>query len=302
MSTLRTATRETATATAETLGHVLKWLKRFHGATVVVKYGGNAMIDDDLRRAFAEDVVFLRLAGLRPVVTHGGGPQINAMLEKLGVESEFVGGYRVTTKEAMDVVRMVLTGQVQREIVSMINEHGPYAVGVSGEDAQLFTATRRVAQVEGKPTDIGFVGDVSSVRTDLVTHLMDDGLIPVVSSIGVGENSEIYNINADAAAGALSIALDAHKLVMLTDVEGLYANWPETDAVIAKLSVTELRSLLPGLSAGMIPKMRACVEALEAGVERAHVIDGRISHSLLLEVFTAEGYGTMVLQEGDDGS
>ncbi len=302
MSTLRTATRETATATAETLGHVLKWLKRFHGATVVVKYGGNAMIDDDLRRAFAEDVVFLRLAGLRPVVTHGGGPQINAMLEKLGVESEFVGGYRVTTKEAMDVVRMVLTGQVQREIVSMINEHGPYAVGVSGEDAQLFTATRRVAQVEGKPTDIGYVGDVSSVRTELVTHLLDDGLIPVVSSIGVGENSEIYNINADAAAGALAIALDARKLVMLTDVEGLYANWPETDAVVAKLSVAELRSLLPGLSAGMIPKMRACVEALESGVERAHVIDGRISHSLLLEVFTADGYGTMVLQDGDDGS
>ena len=302
MSTLRTASRETATATAETLGHVLKWLKRFHGATVVVKYGGNAMIDDDLRRAFAEDVVFLRLAGLRPVVTHGGGPQINAMLDKLGVESEFVGGYRVTTKEAMDVVRMVLTGQVQREIVSMINEHGPYAVGVSGEDAQLFTATRRVAHVEGKPTDIGFVGDISSVRTALVTDLMDDGLIPVVSSIGVGENSEIYNINADAAAGALSIALDARKLVMLTDVEGLYANWPETDAVIAKLSVSELRGLLPGLSAGMIPKMRACVEALEAGVERAHVIDGRISHSLLLEVFTAEGYGTMVLQDGDDGS
>jgi acetylglutamate kinase len=302
MSTLRTATRETATATAETLGQVLNWLKRFHGATVVVKYGGNAMIDDDLRRAFAEDVVFLRLAGLRPVVTHGGGPQINAMLESLGVRSEFVGGYRVTTKEAMDVVRMVLTGQVQREIVSMINEHGPYAVGVSGEDAQLFTATRRVAQVEGKPTDIGFVGDVSNVRTDLVTHLMDDGLIPVVSSIGVGENSEIYNINADAAAGALAIALEARKLVMLTDVQGLYANWPETEAVIAKLSVSELRSLLPGLSAGMIPKMRACVEALEAGVDRAHVIDGRISHSLLLEVFTAEGYGTMVLQDGDDGS
>lgn len=302
MVTMRTATRETAMTQAETLGSILKWLKRFHGSTVVVKYGGNAMIDDDLRRAFAEDVVFLHLAGLRPVVTHGGGPQINAMLERLGVESEFVGGYRVTTKEAMDVVRMVLTGQVQREIVSMINEHGAFAVGVSGEDAQLFTASRRVAYVDGKPTDIGYVGDVSSVRTDLVTDLVDDGLIPVISSIGVGENSEIYNINADAAAGAMAVALKARKLVMLTDVEGLYANWPESDEVIAKLSLSELKGLLPTLSAGMIPKMRACVDALSAGVERAHVIDGRVPHSLLLEVFTAMGYGTMILQDGDDGS
>jgi acetylglutamate kinase len=302
MSTIRTESRETATATAEVLGHVLKWLKRFHGATVVVKYGGNAMIDDDLRRAFAEDVVFLHLAGLRPVVTHGGGPQINAMLDKLGVESEFVGGYRVTTKEAMDVVRMVLTGQVQREIVSLINEQGPYAVGVSGEDAHLFTATRRVAYIEGKPQDIGMVGDVASVRPDLVTDLIGNGLIPVVSSIGVGENSEIYNINADSAAGALAIALDARKLIMLTDVEGLYEDWPDSSDVIAELNLSELRALLPTLSAGMIPKMRACADALAAGVERAHVIDGRIKHSLLLEVFTARGYGTMVLQDGDDGS
>lgn len=300
MSTIRTATRETATASAEVLGQALIWLKRFHGATIVVKYGGNAMINDDLRRAFAQDVVFLRLAGLRPVVTHGGGPQINAMLDKLGVPSQFIGGHRVTTEEAMDVVRMVLTGQVQREIVSLINEQGPFAVGVSGEDAQLFTATKRYAHVDGVATDIGFVGDIVNVRTELVTDLLDDGLIPVVSSIGVGQDSQIYNINADAAAGALAVALSARKMIMLTDVEGLYSNWPSTDQVIANLSLSELRELMPSLSAGMIPKMQACADALAAGVERAHVIDGRVSHSLLLEVFTAQGFGTMIVQDGAD--
>lgn len=302
MSTLRTTSRETAISHAGVLAQALPWLERFHGATVVVKYGGNAMVNDDLRRAFAEDVVFLRMAGLRPVITHGGGPQISAMLDKLGVASDFVGGYRVTTPAAMDVVRMVLTGQVQREIVSLINEHGPFAVGVSGEDAHLFTATKRLAEVDGVLTDIGLVGDISEVRPDLVTDLLDDGLIPVVSSIGVGDDGQIYNVNADAAAAALAVALQAHKLLMLTDVEGVYANWPESTDVIRTLSLTELNELIPDLSAGMIPKMQACATAIGGGVQRAHVVDGRIPHSVLLEVFTSEGFGTMVLPDGEVGA
>jgi acetylglutamate kinase len=301
MSSLHTTSRETAISHAGVLAQALPWLQRFHGATVVVKYGGNAMVNDELRRAFAEDVVFLRMAGLRPVVSHGGGPQISAMLDKLGVESEFVGGYRVTTSQAMGVVRMVLTGQVQREIVSLINEHGPFAVGVSGEDAQLFTATKRYADVDGVSTDIGLVGDISAVRPDLVLDLLDDGLIPVVSSIGVGDDSQIYNVNADAAAGALAVALQAHKLLMLTDVEGVYANWPESTDVIRTLSLSELESLIPTLTAGMIPKMQACATAVAGGVQQSHVIDGRIPHSVLLEVFTSEGFGTMVVPDGTEG-
>ncbi|MEI2717256.1 MAG: acetylglutamate kinase [Candidatus Nanopelagicales bacterium] len=298
MKTLRTIDRETAVANAAVLAQALPWLERFHGATVVIKYGGNAMIDEALQRAFAEDVVFLRMAGLRPVVIHGGGPQITSMLGQLGIDSQFKGGYRVTTKEAMDVVRMVLTGQVQRDIVRLINEHGPHAVGLSGEDAHLFTTTRRLAVVSGVPEDIGFVGDVSAVRPDFVTTLLDDGLIPVVSSIGIGEDGQVYNINADSAAAALAIGLEADKFILLTDVEGLYADWPASAEVIRTIALSELREALPGLESGMAPKMQACADAVAAGVPRAHVIDGRIPHSLLLEVFTDEGIGTMVLPDG----
>lgn len=282
---------------AGVLAEALPWLERWHGATIVVKYGGNAMTDDALKAGFAEDILFLRLAGLRPVVVHGGGPQISAMLAKLGVESEFKGGLRVTTPEVMDVVGMVLVGQVQRELVGLINEHGPYAVGLSGEDAHLFTAERRGANIDGETVDIGQVGDVVNVRPDFVEQLLDDGLIPVVSTVARGEDGTSYNVNADTAAAALAIALDAQKLIVLTDVEGLYADWPDKDSLIRAIGLERLRSMLPTLESGMVPKMEACVRAVEGGVPRATVIDGRVQHSLLLEVFTDTGVGTMVLPE-----
>jgi acetylglutamate kinase len=290
-------TIDDAAAKAGVLAEALPWLERWHGATVVVKYGGNAMTDDALKAGFAEDVLFLRLAGLRPVVVHGGGPQISAMLAKLGVDSEFTGGLRVTTPEVMDVVGMVLVGQVQRELVGLINEHGPYAVGLSGEDAQLFTAERRGAVVDGEEVDIGQVGDVVAVRPDFVEQLLDDGLIPVVSTVARGSDGTSYNVNADTAAAALAIALRAQKFVVLTDVEGLYANWPDRSSLIAAIGVDRLREMLPSLESGMVPKMEACLRAVEGGVPRATVIDGRVAHSVLLEVFTDSGVGTMVLPE-----
>jgi acetylglutamate kinase len=286
-----------ASAKAAVLAEALPWLERLHGATVVVKYGGNAMTDDALKASFAEDIVFLRLAGLRPVVVHGGGPQISAMLGRLGVDSEFKGGLRVTTPEVMDIVGMVLVGQVQRELVGLINEHGPFAVGMSGEDAHLLTAERRDAMVAGEAVDIGQVGDVVDVRPDFVTRLLDDGLIPVVSTVARDAAGVSYNVNADTAAAALAIALGAEKLVVLTDVEGLYADWPNVDSIIRTIGADRLRALLPSLESGMVPKMEACLRAVDGGVPRAHVIDGRISHCVLLEVFTDSGVGTMVLPE-----
>ncbi len=287
----------TASEKAAILIETLPWLQRFHGATVVVKYGGNAMIDESLKQAFAEDMVFLRLAGLRPVVVHGGGPQITAMLNRLGVEGEFKGGLRVTTPETMDIVRMVLVGQVSRELVGLINAHGPYAVGISGEDARLFTAERKQATVDGEPVDIGLVGEVSEVNPDAVLDIVNAGRIPVVSTVAPDIDGVVHNINADTAAGALAAALGAEKLVVLTDVEGLYANWPDRSSLVDRVRVDRLETLLPGLASGMIPKMEACVRAIRGGVRRAHVIDGRIAHSVLLEVFTSRGIGTMVFPE-----
>lgn len=284
---------------AVVLAGALPWLRRFHGATVVVKFGGNAMVDAQLTAAFAQDIVFLRLAGLRPVVVHGGGPQITAMLDQLGIESEFRGGLRVTTPEVMRVVEMVLTGQVQREIVRDINEHGPLAVGMSGEDGGVLNGVRRMATVDGEQVDVGLVGDITEVRAEPILALLDQGLIPVISTVARGENGETLNVNADTAAGAVAQALDAEKLVMLTDVEGLYRDWPNSDDVIEVLSADELRSMLPTLSSGMIPKMEACLRAVDAGVSRAHVIDGRVPHSLLVEVFTDRGVGTMVVPTKD---
>jgi len=292
-------TAHDAASKANVLAEALPWLKTFHGATIVVKYGGNAMIDESLKSSFAQDIVFLRLAGLRPVVVHGGGPQINAMLDKLGIESEFRGGYRVTTPEVMDVVAMVLVGQVQRELVGLINDHGPYAVGMSGEDADLFVAERRTAQVDGVSVDIGQVGDVVEVNPGFVTQLLDDGLIPVVSTVARDADGVVHNVNADTAAAALAIALGAEKFVLLTDVEGLYSNWPQRDSIIRRVSQSDLESMLPSLESGMVPKMEACMRAVQGGVPRAHVIDGRQPHSVLLEVFTDEGIGTMVLPDGE---
>jgi acetylglutamate kinase len=288
----------TAAEKASVLVEALPWLERFHGATVVVKYGGNAMVEDPLRRAFAEDMVFLRLAGLRPVVVHGGGPQITSMLDRLGMTGEFRGGLRVTTPETMDIVRMVLVGQVGRELVGLINQHGPYAVGMSGEDARLFTARRRGAVVDGEQVDVGLVGDVVSVNPEAVVDLIDAGRIPVVSSVAPDADGVVHNVNADTAAAALSVALKAKKLVVLTDVAGLYTNWPDPSSLVSKVDADELERLLPGLSAGMIPKMEACLRAVQGGVPRAHVIDGRLAHSVLLEVFTSAGIGTMVLPAG----
>ena len=284
-----------AQAKAAVLTEALPWLERFHGRTVVVKYGGNAMTDDTLKEAFAEDVVFLRMCGIRVVVVHGGGPQITSMLDRLGVVSQFRGGLRVTSPETMDVVRMVLVGQVQREVVALVNAHGPYAVGLSGEDAHVFTAVRRDAVVDGENVDVGLVGDVTKVEPQFVVDLLDKGLIPVVSTVARGDDGNAYNVNADTAAAALAVALGAEKLVVLTDVEGLYADWPASADVISQIGAAELEALLPSLSSGMVPKMDACLRAVQGGVPQAHVLDGRVPHALLLEVFTSAGIGTMVL-------
>lgn len=288
-----------AQAKAQTLVEALPWLERFRGALVVVKYGGNAMVDDTLKAAFAQDVAFLRYAGLRPVVVHGGGPQIAAMLERLGLSSEFRGGLRVTTPEVMDVVRMVLTGQVGRELVGLLNQHGPVAVGLSGEDAGLFGARRRGTEVDGETVDLGLVGDVETVNPGAVQDILDAGRIPVVSTVApdLDEEGQVLNVNADTAAAALAVALRAHKLVMLTDVEGVYANWPDRDSLLSSLSVSGARELLQRVDAGMIPKLEACIRAVDQGVPQAHVIDGRQPHSLLLEVFTSEGIGTMIVPD-----
>ena len=336
-----------ALAKAATLIEALPWLDRFHGQTVVIKYGGHAMTDQALRAAFAQDVVFLRYAGLRPVVVHGGGPQISAHLERLGVATTFAAGLRVTTQETMDVVRMVLTGQVNRDVVGLINRHGPFAVGMSGEDANLFTASRRAAVVDGEAIDIGLVGEIDTVDAAALRVLLADGRVPVVSSVARGTGGEIYNVNADTAAAALAVALGAAKLVMLTDVEGLYRDWPagpdtsltaapagpsaftaapagssaspmapagpstspeaslpgngaasRPGDVISVLTAADLERLLPSLSAGMIPKMEAFLRAVRGGVPQAHVLDGRLPHSVLLEIFTDSGIGTMVIPGG----
>ena len=300
--------RTAALAKAATLIEALPWLDRFHGETVVIKFGGHAMADEALRLAFAQDVVFLRYAGLRPVVVHGGGPQISAQLDRLGVTTSFTAGLRVTTPETMDVVRMVLTGQVNRDVVGLINRHGPFAVGMSGEDANLLTATRRHVIVDGEPVDIGMVGKIDAVNPGAVRALLDDGRVPVISSVARSESGEVYNINADTAAAAVAVALDAAKLVVLTDVEGLYANWPgggdapaaagaPAAEVISQLTAASLEAMLPGLSEGMIPKMEACLLAVRGGVPQAHVLDGRLPHAILLEIFTDSGIGTMVLPD-----
>jgi acetylglutamate kinase len=282
-------------AKASTLAAALPWLKRYHGRTVVVKYGGNAMTDDTLKTAFAEDIAFLRFAGFKPVVVHGGGPQISAMLKRLDITSEFRGGLRVTTPEAMDVVRMVLVGQVQRELVGLINQHGPLAVGLSGEDAGLFTATATNTVVDGEEVDLGLVGEVAQVRPEAVQDLVAAGRIPVISSVAPDENGLVHNVNADTAAAALAIALGAEKLLVLTDVEGLFRDWPHSDDVIQEISPEALEQMLPTLASGMVPKMTACLQAVRGGVPRATVVDGREAHAVLLEIFTDEGVGTQVL-------
>ena len=292
---MTTARGHAALPKAAALVEALPWLQRFSGRTIVVKYGGHAMTSPELQRAFAEDVVFLRYAGVRVVVVHGGGPQITAHLDRLGLTSEFRGGLRVTTADTMQVVRMVLVGQVNSDVVGLVNAHGPFAVGLSGEDARLFTAERRDAMVDGRPVDIGLVGEVVDVQPTIVRALLDEGKVPVVATVARGLDGELYNVNADTAAAALAAAVGAEKLVVLTDVEGLYADWPHSSDVISEISTETLAALLPSLSSGMVPKMEACLAAVRGGVPRAHVLDGRVAHSLLLELFTDEGVGTMVV-------
>ena len=298
--TLDAAALRVAQTKARTLVDALPWLEEFRGALVVVKYGGNAMVDDDLKAAFAQDIAFLRYAGLRPVVVHGGGPQIKAMLGRLGLESEFRGGLRVTTPEVMDVVRMVLTGQVGRELVGLLNTHGPLAVGLSGEDAGLFGARRKGLVIDGEAIDLGLVGEVERVDPTAVEDLLAAGRIPVVSTVApdLDADGQVLNVNADTAAAALAAALGARKLVVLTDVEGVYGDWPDRSSLLSSLSASDARELLTRVDEGMIPKLEACIRAVEAGVPQAHVIDGRQPHSILLEVFTNEGIGTMILPDG----
>jgi acetylglutamate kinase len=281
---------------AQVLAEALPWLKQLHGKVVVIKYGGNAMIDETLRHAFAADMAFLRNCGIHPVVVHGGGPQITAMLSRLGIDKgDFKGGFRVTTPEVLDVARMVLFGQVGRELVNLINAHGPYAVGITGEDAQLFTAVRRSVTVDGVATDIGLVGDVDKVNTAAVLDLIAARRIPVVSTLAPDVEGVVHNINADTAAAALAEALGAEKLLMLTDVEGLYTSWPDRDSLVSEIDTATLAQLLPTLEAGMIPKVEACLGAVTGGVPSAHVIDGRVKHCVLVELFTDAGTGTKVV-------
>ncbi|HKG50208.1 MAG TPA: acetylglutamate kinase [Actinomycetales bacterium] len=280
---------------AAVLVDALPWLKEFYGQVVVIKYGGNAMVDDTLKRAFAEDMVFLRHVGIRPVVVHGGGPQVSAMLSRLGIATEFRAGLRVTTPEAVDVVRMVLVGHVGRELVGLINEHGPHAVGLSGEDGGLFLAERTQPVVDGEPVDVGLVGDVVRVRPAAVLDLVAAGRIPVVSTVAPDAEGQVLNVNADTAAAALAVALRARKLVVLTDVEGLYSDYPDRSSLVQQIGSEELEQVLPEIDSGMAPKMAACLRAVRGGVARATVVDGRLEHALLLEMLSSEGTGTMVV-------
>ncbi|PPF39040.1 acetylglutamate kinase [Rathayibacter sp. AY1D2] len=295
------AERDAAPGKAATLIESLPWLQSFHGRTMVIKFGGNAMVSEELQRSFAQDMVYLRYAGIRPVVVHGGGPQISRMLDRLGIESEFRGGYRVTSPEAMEVVRMVLTGSISRDIVRRINEHGPLAAGISGEDAGLFVGRRRGVVIDGEEHDLGLVGDVIAVDPAAVLAQLEAGRIPVVSSIAPDSDdpTQSLNVNADAAAAALAVALGAEKLVVLTDVAGLYSDWPDRASLVSHIRSDDLAALLPSLESGMIPKMTACLDAVRGGVPKAAIIDGRIPHSILLEVFTSEGIGTEVVASLD---
>lgn len=291
-----------AQSKAEILVEALPWIRDFSGETIVIKYGGHAMVDDELRSAFATDVAFLRHVGLRPVVVHGGGPQIDAMLDRLDIAPNFRAGLRVTDDATMEVVRMVLTGKVQRELVSLINADAPYAVGLSGEDAGMLKARPRVAEADGEAIDLGRVGDIAAVDPTQISQLLDAGRIPVVSTVASDiEGTGVLNINADTAAAAIAASLGARKLLMLTDVEGIYANYPDPDSLITRMSAAQLRALTPSLAAGMVPKAQAALDAVSQGVRSVHIIDGRMAHAMLLEIFTDEGIGTLIHAGGPEG-
>lgn len=280
---------------AETLIESLPWLQKFHGKVVVVKFGGNAMVDAALQKAFAEDMAYLRWVGIRPVVVHGGGPQISARLAELGIESEFRGGFRVTTAETITVVRDVLREQISAQLAEMIQNAGAETSIMSGEDANLFRAEKTTLDTDEGPVDIGLVGEVTQVNPRIVLEAIEAGRIPVISTVAPTTNGELLNVNADLAAAALAVALGAEKLMVLTDVPGLYSDWPNRESLVSEITVGELEELLPSLESGMIPKMQSCLKAVQGGVPTAHVIDGRTPHSILLEIFTVTGVGTIVL-------
>jgi acetylglutamate kinase len=279
---------------AQTLIESLPWLQKFHGKIVVVKFGGNAMVDAELEKAFAEDIAYLRWVGIRPVVVHGGGPQISARLAELGIESEFRGGYRVTTPETISIVRDVLREQISKQLSGLIEAAGAKTKIMSGEDANLFRAEKTMLETDNGPMDIGLVGEVNQVNPRIVLEALEAGQIPVISTVALSAGGDLLNVNADLAAAALAVALGAQKLMVLTDVPGLYGDWPNTDSLISEISAAELEALLPKLESGMIPKMQSCLKAVQGGVPTAHVIDGRTPHSILLEIFTVTGVGTLV--------
>jgi acetylglutamate kinase len=279
-----------AGAKATILAEALPYIREFSGKTVVIKYGGSAMEDPDLAHLFAQDVVLMRLVGMNPVVVHGGGPQISDLMRRLGKEPKFVDGLRVTDAETVDIVRMALVGKVNREIVASVNQHGSYAVGLSGEDAGLIT-------VDQRDDKLGFVGDIRRIDPSILERLLREELIPVVATVGVDEAGQAYNVNADTVAGAIAESLRAEKLVYLTNVAGMYGDLADEASLISRIDVDRLAALVDDgvLSEGMIPKARSCVDAVKSGVSRAHILDGRIPHALLLEFFTREGIGTMVV-------
>ena len=279
---------------AETLIESLDWLRQFHDKVIVIKVGGNAMVDEELKRAFAQDIAYLRYVGIKPIVVHGGGPQITARLAELGIESEFRGGMRVTDEKSIPVIRDVLRNQIGTELASLIEKAGASAQVLSGEDENLFKAVRVQVETKEGPVDIGLVGEVRSVSPRAVLNALENSVVPVISSLGPNVEGQLLNVNADLAAAALAVAVGAEKLMVLTDVQGLYSDWPNMDSLISSISVEELRELLPKLETGMIPKMQACLQAVEGGVPKAHIIDGRTPHSILLEVFTKSGVGTQV--------
>ena len=279
---------------AETLIESLDWLREFHGRIVVVKFGGNAMVDEQLQLAFAQDMAYLRFVGIKPVVVHGGGPQITARLAEIGIESEFRAGMRYTDEKTMSVVRDVLRNTISKNLANLIEESGAQTVVLSGEDDSLFRAVKVKGQTSEGEVDLGLVGEVKTVNPRAVLQALDQGKVPVISSVAPSNSGQLLNVNADLAASALAIALGADKLMVLTDVPGLYANWPEIDSLLSEISVEELTELMPKLESGMIPKMQACLRAVQGGVPKAHIIDGRQPHSILLEIFTKAGVGTQV--------
>ncbi len=278
--------------TPQVLIEALPYLRQFYGKTIVVKYGGNAMIDDTLKEQVMQDIALLHYVGIRPILVHGGGPEISSLMKQMGHEPTFIGGLRVTDAATMEIVEMALTGKTNKGIVSRLNQQGAKAVGLSGKDANLIVARK----MESESGDLGFVGEITQINADLLTLLVDQGYIPVISSVAIGEDGESYNVNADHAAGAIAAEVKAVKLIMLTDVEGLYSNFSDKSSLISEMDIVKAQSLLDtGVAEkGMIPKVEACITAIDGGVERAHMIDGRLPHAILIEVFTNTGIGTMI--------